>query len=43
MGWGLLEPLDHSHLWGVILTMIESLIKSHVFFHTEMIVGLTYE
>jgi hypothetical protein len=29
MGWGLLEPLNHSHL-GAIVTMVETLIKSHI-------------
>ena len=29
MGWGLLEPLVHSHL-GAIVSMLETLIKSHI-------------
>ena len=37
MGWGLLEPLIHSHL-GAIVTMVESLIKSHVFFIRRCVV-----
>ena len=35
MTWGLLEPLDHSHL-GAIVSMLETLIKSHVFFHSKI-------
>ena len=35
MGWGLLEPLVHSHL-GAIMTMVETLIKSHVVEQVEM-------
>ena len=35
MGWGLLEPLIHSHL-GAIVTTVESLIKSHIQQHTEI-------
>ena len=34
MGWGLLEPLIHSQ-HGAIVSMVESLIKSHVFFSYE--------
>ena len=35
IGWGLTEPLIHSQ-HGAIVSMVETLIKSHVFFHKEM-------
>jgi hypothetical protein len=34
IGLGLLEPLIHCHL-GATVTMVLTLIKSHVFFNTD--------
>ena len=38
MGWGLLEPLVHSHL-GAIVSMLETLIKSEM----ESIIDQSYD